>query len=224
MSSKDSSLSLHKRDYQVGDIYQNASRTPSRQTTSSTISSSFRETIPTSTNPAQNTTPSAKHSLTAKSSKFAEPAQIYSKLPTFRASESKHSSTHSHTTPLSPSRAHLDLSISSTQPYHVLSNDHSTHMEQRQRAEQSLTMVEEQIRQGLKDIALVDKYLRDEGCISLVHNLLGHGNSQIVSLDLRGNDIRRNGVKAIADLLRNNTSIQTLVNHTREKNMHAETH
>jgi hypothetical protein len=44
---------------------------------------------------------------------------------------------------------------------------------------------------GSRDVSLADKYLKDEGCARLAHELLGRGDSlEVQSLDLCGNDIR----------------------------------
>ncbi len=64
---------------------------------------------------------------------------------------------------------------------------------------------------GSRDVTLADRYLKDEGCSRVVHELLGRGaDLGVVSLDLRGNDIRRYGAEAIGELMRENATIQSL--------------
>jgi DNA repair exonuclease SbcCD ATPase subunit len=64
---------------------------------------------------------------------------------------------------------------------------------------------------GSRDVTLADKYLKDEGCARLAHELLGRGDSlEVQTLDLRGNDIRRYGAEALAELLRETASIERL--------------
>jgi hypothetical protein len=64
---------------------------------------------------------------------------------------------------------------------------------------------------GTKDVTLADKYLRDDGCHRLVHELLGRQSGmEVVTMDLRGNDIRRYGAEALGELMRENTTVETL--------------
>ena len=64
---------------------------------------------------------------------------------------------------------------------------------------------------GTKDITLADKYIKDDGCHRLVHELLGRGSDMgVVTMDLRGNDIRRYGAEALGELMRENSTIETL--------------
>jgi len=64
---------------------------------------------------------------------------------------------------------------------------------------------------GSRDVTLADKYLKDEGCARLAHELLGRGDSlEVQTLDLRANDIRRYGAEALAGLLRETASIERL--------------
>lgn len=65
---------------------------------------------------------------------------------------------------------------------------------------------------GSRDVTLADKYLKDEGCARLAHELLGRGDSlEVQTLDLRGNDIRRYGAEALAELMRETASIERLM-------------
>jgi len=52
------------------------------------------------------------------------------------------------------------------------------------------------------ELVLPDKYIKDDGCIEVVHELLGRPSlSNLHSIDLRGNAIRRRGADALAMLL-----------------------
>ena len=64
---------------------------------------------------------------------------------------------------------------------------------------------------GSKDVTLADKYIKDDGCHRLVHELLGRqGGMEVVTMDLRGNDIRRYGAEALGELMRENSTVETL--------------
>lgn len=60
-----------------------------------------------------------------------------------------------------------------------------------------------------EDASFPNSYLKDEGCVAICKRL--RTDKTVLTLDLRGNDIREEGASALAELVRSNDTLRSIV-------------